>query len=152
MRGQSVRRPQRLELLHEVARRHHVGTARAHQFNGAGVDARHVRDGGKRRVFHRHRPASVEDAPQAGLEFDATRVLDGVAGQVGQRATLDLVDQGTGITSDRDQVEPPARGHVPGRRQTGDPAGHRVGSVEVVEQPPVEMGRAEGRLDGGYVD
>ena len=31
--------PARLELLHQVARRHHLGAERAYQLNGAGIDA-----------------------------------------------------------------------------------------------------------------
>src|SRR3712207_8490561 len=33
-----------------------------------------------------------------------------------------------------------------------DPLGDRVGPVEIVQQPPVEAFRAEGRLDGRHVE
>ena len=148
---EAVDRPQRLELLDEIAGRHDGSAAVVYQLDRAGVDARHVRDGGARRILHRDDGAAAEDLAQPGLEFEPAGVGDGGGRQVGQGAALDLVDEGARLAAGRHEIEPAPRGHVAGRTEARDAPRHRVRAVKVVEQPPIETGCAEGRLHGGYV-
>jgi hypothetical protein len=104
-----------------------------------------------RRVFHRHRAAAGEELAQPGVEFDPAGVLERAAGQVREGALLDLVDEGPRLALRRHEIEPAARGHVPGAGQAGDPPRDGIRAVEIVEQPAVEAGCAKGRLYGGYV-
>ena len=63
------------EALHEVAGRDDVDARLTDQLDGARVDARDIRDGAARRVFHRDATVSFEQLTQSLLEFRATCVL-----------------------------------------------------------------------------
>ncbi len=124
----------------------------SHQLDGARVDARDVRDGAVRRVLHRHALDAAEQLGEAGLQLRASRVDDLRAGQVIEIVTLDGVHQRPGLAGCRDQVEPAARGQVPGAAHSREAVRDRVRALEVVEEPCIEPIGFEGLLDGADVD
>ena len=65
--------PVRLELLDQVAGRHHLDALRAHQLDRAGIDARDIRNGADGRIFHRNRDASRPAASSARIRAAPAR-------------------------------------------------------------------------------
>ncbi len=119
-----------------------------HQLDRAGVDPRDVRDGALRRVLHRDPPHALEQALQPQLELLAAGIAVGGAGQVRERVRLDGVHQGARLAGRGDEVVPTPRGEVSALpADAGDVHRDGVAAAEVVQQPPVELLRAQGCLN-----
>ena len=99
------------------------------------------------RVLHRDPPHALEQALQPRLERCAAGVAFGRPGQMRERVRLDGVHQGARFAGRGDEVVPAPRGEVPALpADAGDVHRDRVDAAEVVQQPPVEPLRAQGRL------
>ena len=133
-----LRVPARLEPLHEIARGHHLDAARTDVLDRAGIHAGQVRNGALWRVFHREPPAAGEHAVQPGGERLPACVDQLFAWQLVEVVRLDRVHQLPRLPVGRNHVIPASRGHLAAAGEAGQRRGHRVGSVEVVEQPAVE--------------
>ncbi len=135
------------ELLDEVARGGDLDVELPHELDRAGVDARDVGDGALRRVLHRDPLHALEQALQPRFERGAAGVAFGGPGQMLERVRLDGVHQGARLAGRGDEVVPAPRGEVPALpADAGDVHRDSIDAVEVVQQPPVEPLRAQGRL------
>ena len=76
--------PRRRKTLDEIAGRNDLDASRANQFDRAGVDARHVRDGAVRRVLHGDPMQTLQQPPEPGFELAAARVAIGRAREMSQ--------------------------------------------------------------------
>ena len=86
------------------------------------------------------------------MQLGAARVDDLRAGHVIEIVTFDGVHEGLGFAGLRDQVEPPPRGEVSGAAHSREAVRHRVGSLEIIEEPCIEAIGFEGSLDGADID
>ena len=149
VRGQRFGGPQRLEPLHQVARRHHLDAEVAHRLDRAGVDPGDVGDVVAGRVFHRHSLHALQQSAQAIFEPVAARIRLLLAGQAVQIVTLDGVDEAARFTRRRNEVVPPAGGHLLAGRQPRQPRRDRIRALEVVQKPAVETLVCKGALHLG---
>ena len=152
MGGDLRRRPDGLELLHQVARRDDLDAALA----GPTRACRRPRARGRECCSPastpsrsaRRRPATHRGPRRATPDpRTAHRARQSV-----QIVALDGVHQAARLALGRDVVVPAPGGHLRRVREAGQRLCDRVGPVEVVEQPAVEAGRRETRLNGGDVE
>ena len=149
VRGQGFGGPEGLESLHQVARRHHFDAEVAHRLDRAGVYPGDVGDVVAGRVFHRHFFHALQQSAQAIFEPVAARIRRLLTRQAVQIVALDGVNEAARFTFRRNEVVPPAGGHLPGGRQPREPSGDRVRALEVVQQPAVETLVCKGALHLG---
>ena len=141
--GRSVRRigllgPDRLEPLHEIARRGDVDVQMLNGLHRSRVNPRNIGDRVAWRVLHRHAFEAAEHVAQARRQRLALRVGGLGAREMIEVVRLDGVDKLARFAAGRNHVEPPSGRQLRAAVEPGEPAGDGVGSVEVVQQPPVE--------------
>ena len=111
-----------------------------------------IGDVAPRRILHRDPRGSGEQRIKALIQRPAASIRVHGAGQPVQVVTLDGVHQPPGLPLGRDEVVPAAGGHLGRVDEAGQRLRDGVGPVKVVEQPAIQAGRRETRLDGGDVE
>ncbi len=134
--------PTGFEQLNQVGRGGDLDARAANQLDGAAIHQRHIRDGAVRRILHRDLVAAGEQTLQAFHLRGPTGILADVAGQSGENAGLDGVDQALRIAVGGNEVIPAASGDVL-RIQLQNPVGERIPLVMVKKQPAIQMFFAE---------
>src|SRR5262249_19823701 len=124
------------EVLNEIRRRNDLDTEGSHELDGAGIDAREIRDRSERAVFHRHAPAPGQDLTQPLVQLTVSRVGRDGPGS-GRHATgFDAVDEQHGLAVAGYPVGPTAREQVTAEVEGGDGGG--ILAAEAPQQPAIE--------------
>ena len=145
--GERRLRPDRLETLREISRRDDRRPALPDRFDRPGVDARHVGDGVARRILHRHSLDTLQQVAKPCRQLLSSGVHVLFAGQLIEIMALDGVHQPARRALGRDEVVPAPGGHLSRSRQSGEPRRNGVETLEIVEQPAVELLVPESPLD-----
>ena len=89
--------PACLEKLYQIAGRDNLRSKGAHQLNGSGIHAGHVRVGVARHIFHGYPPSAVDQAGDSGFQFLPAQVDLLRARQSVECVRLDTVDELAGL-------------------------------------------------------
>jgi hypothetical protein len=152
MRVELLRRPHRLERLHEVPRRHDLHAPGLHRLRRPGVHSRDVRDGTAGRILHRHALHPGEELGEPRLELVAAAVDDLPPRQQVEVVAFDGVHEGARFALPGDQVIPAACREVGAAVHARQAGGNRVGAVKIVQQPSIERPSAQGTLNGWNIE
>jgi len=150
MRRELCRVQAGFEFLDQFGGTGHFNALVPHEFDGSGVDHRHIRYGAARRVLHGDALFPLQNLAQPVMLLLPTGILQFLAGHGIEHAGLDAVYDAARVAGRGNEVIPAPR-DVPGRLKTEHAIRQRVALMMIEEQPAVKFFAAKSFLNSGQI-